>query len=389
LNVCILSPFAVLPPITGARRRVYEIATALRESGTTTTVLHPARSELLGSGVEFVGFAGLETLTSIRDSRMASSFDTYLSSTNLLLHRKLVKILRKQGADILQIEGPWGIFACRAPLALHRIPLVYDAHNVESISVRQSSSVPWMGPYARFAEKRAAEDSNAVFCVSELDKGKMCDLYHLERSKVTVIPNGVRISNYSEDSGKRVKARHGLSEDRKIVLFHGALGWRANARAADVIVESIAPRMKTVDPHVVFLIVGPQASKGLLKRAERKDNVRILGPVSDIADYVCSADVCIAPMEAGSGTKLKILEYLAARRPLVATRVAVEGIGIGNGKHALLANTFDDEFVRLIKIAMTPETSKILSSNAGAFVRQFDWSAIVKKILRVYETIAA
>jgi glycosyltransferase involved in cell wall biosynthesis len=246
-----------------------------------------------------------------------------------------------------------------------------------------------MGPYATFVEKRAAEDSTSVFCVSEVDKKRMCELYHLQPGKVNVVPNGVCISRYRKDSAMQVKLRHSLDKESKIVLFHGALGWRPNAEAAQVIVDSIASEMDTEDSRAVFLIVGPQASRKLLKRAEHRHNVKILGVVDDITEYVCSADVCIAPMKTGSGTKLKILEYLAARKPVVATRKAVEGIGIQNGKQALLADTTGDEFVDLIKTAMTVETSKLLASSAGVFVQQFDWSIVVKKILRVYETIAA
>ena len=56
-----------------------------------------------------------------------------------------------------------------------------------------------------------------------------------------------------------------------------------------------------------------------------------------LVNYTRTADLCIAPIESGSGTRLKIIEYLAAERPVVSTPKGAEGLGLESGTHALIA----------------------------------------------------
>ncbi len=387
VNVCILSPYNILPPITGARRRVYDISRSLSEVGVSVVVLHPGCSEVSESGFKVAGFSGLGSLSITRGLSTSDAFDTYLSSVNPALPGELIRVLKKERIDILQLEGPWSIFPSKLALVTQTPVLIYDAHNVESVSVRDSSSIPWMWPYAALIERDAATSSDAVFCVSELDKARMCHLYDLPSSKVTVVPNGICSATYRRGSERQLRHVHSLDKRRKIILFHGNLGWKPNAQAAQAIVESIAPRFENEYPSVMFLIIGPYPSCRLLEQARRRFNVKILGPVSDIAEYVSSADVCIAPLHTGSGTKFKILEYFAARRPVVATSKAVEGMGIRSGREALVTDGVGDEFILAIRTAMNPDIAQQLGEDGGAYVKQFEWSTIVGKVARTYDSI--
>jgi len=70
-----------------------------------------------------------------------------------------------------------------------------------------------------------------------------------------------------------------------------------------------------------------------------------------VAPYLKRASVCVAPIFSGSGTRLKILEYLAAGRPVVATPKAAEGLAVEHGRHLLLADgtAFAEALVRLAR----------------------------------------
>jgi glycosyltransferase involved in cell wall biosynthesis len=361
---------------------------ALCEAGVSVTLLHAGSSGLVKDNLRVAGFAALENSPLMSRFRWSSALDTYLSTMDPALYRSLMRVLKRAEIDILQIEGPWSIFHSEVVRAFtDRIPLIYDAHNVESMSIRYSSSVPWMWPYATLLEKKAVERSSAVFCVSESDKTRMCDLYGVASAKITVVPNGVRKSRYQVNSGEQIRKRHRLDTGSTIILFHGALGWRANVEAAEAIIESIAPKLEKENPEMLFFIAGHQPPQKLLRQAERSRNVRILGFVPDIEEYICAANVCIAPLKAGSGTRIKILEYFAAGKPVVATRKAVLGMGIQHGREALLTDNTDEEFIGAIRAAAGPELSKNLGLKARAFAEQFDWSIIAKKVAMVYESI--
>jgi len=188
------------------------------------------------------------------------------------------------------------------------------------------------------------------------------------------------------DSGNMIRTRLGISRNSKIVFFHGDLGWRPNAQAAQIIVESIAPSFQR-SPEIMFLIAGSHPSQKILETARSSPNVRILGYVPDIEQYICAAEVCVAPMTTGSGTKLKILEYLAAGKPVVATQKAVEGLEVVNGIHGFVFDNVGEEFIRAIRAAMMPELSQKLGIRAKDFADHFDWSIIGEKIIEAYESL--
>lgn len=387
MNVCILAPFRVLPAIDGASSRVMEISTGLCNAGVSVVLLHAGASKWSQDGLRIVGFTALENI-SIRGFLWSRALDAYLSSVNFALYCTLMRVIKSMKIDILQIEGPWSIFAAQIVRAIGGgLPVVYDSHNVEALANRFSSSAPWMAPFVTLAEKEAAKRSDAVFCVSELDKARMCSLYRLPLSKIFVVPNGVHNSGYRAATGGQIRHRLGLGVDTKIVFFHGSLRWKPNFEAAETIVESLAPSFERDSQETVFLVAGPYPSKRLLTRANQRPNVRVLGYVPNIEEYICAADICIAPMKSGSGTKLKILEYLAAGKPVIATRMAVEGMGIRDGVEALVFDDAGEEFIRAIRDISPSQFSRRLGEKARAFAEPFEWSAITKKITGIYESL--
>src|SRR5208282_4264910 len=158
----------------------------------------------------------------------------------------------------------------------------------------------------------------------------MSRIYNLPTSKIAIVPNGVRTECYQRKSKHRVRQRLGLQKDTKIIFFHGALRWKPNSDAAMSIVESISPFFGANSRSVLFVIAGPHPPEKLVELVRTRSNVKVIGCVPDIAEYICAADVCIVPLKSGSGTRLKILEYLAAGKPVVATRKAVEGLMVRN-----------------------------------------------------------
>ena len=135
-----------------------------------------------------------------------------------------------------------------------------------------------------------------------------------------------------------------------------------------------------------FLIIGKYAPNWLKKKAEAQNNVQILGFVPNIAEYIAVADVCIAPLQRGSGTRLKVLEYLAAGKPIVATYKAVEGLKVINGIHCLLHNDVGEDFVDSINEVINNEKLQSgLSNNALILSKDYDWYTISSILLSKYE----
>jgi glycosyltransferase involved in cell wall biosynthesis len=137
-------------------------------------------------------------------------------------------------------------------------------------------------------------------------------------------------------------------------LFVGALGYWPNWDAAQRFAQSVLPLLRRLDSRWTFAVAG----RGLPLRLERLlkaiPGIEILGELDDLAPAYAHATIVVAPLRAGGGTSLKVLEALAHGRPLVATAIAVRGLALQDGRDFLAAET-DDDFVRqCVRLAADP-----------------------------------
>ena len=100
------------------------------------------------------------------------------------------------------------------------------------------------------------------------------------------------------------------------------------------------------------------------------------------------ADIAINPMMSGSGTNLKMLDYMAAGLPVISTTVGARGINIQNRVHAIICNieAFPDEISHLIE---NPDVSDALSLNGRNLTKdQYDWKKIAGSMITSIEDIS-
>ena len=100
----------------------------------------------------------------------------------------------------------------------------------------------------------------------------------------------------------------------------------------------------------------------------------------DVRPYLELADIIVAPLAAGAGTRLKLLEAFAARRPVVATTKAAEGLAMRDGIELLMR---DDRaaFARaLVELAELPERRHVLAANAHRRACElYGWDALAPR----------
>ncbi len=95
------------------------------------------------------------------------------------------------------------------------------------------------------------------------------------------------------------------------------------------------------------------------------DGVTVTGPVDDMATELVRADVVAVPLREGAGTRIKVLEALAHRIPVVATSVAVEGLAVEPGRHLLVADD-PDAFAAACVTLLRDEPRRRALAEAGA-----------------------
>jgi len=116
------------------------------------------------------------------------------------------------------------------------------------------------------------------------------------------------------------------------------------------------------------------------------DSVVVTGYVEDLRKYLAMCDVFIVPLRAGSGTRLKILEAMAMRKPVVSTSIGTEGIGAVPDRDAIIADTPEEFAEEVIKLLKNKKLRARIGSNGRKLVEtKYTWEPIAKKLSQVYQ----
>ena len=133
------------------------------------------------------------------------------------------------------------------------------------------------------------------------------------------------------------------------VIFIGNFKHPPNVDAAERLRGAIFPRIAEQRPDARLVLVGADPPPSL--RALASDNVLVTGRVDDLTPLLAAAAVVAAPISTGGGMRVKTLEALAAGKALVASSLALEGVELRAGEHALVADddlAFADAVVSLL-----------------------------------------
>jgi glycosyltransferase involved in cell wall biosynthesis len=262
-----------------------------------------------------------------------------------------------------------------APLA-GTIPLVVDMHNVYSRLVARAGDESrgrlrrsYLAAEARLLvrmEQRVAEMAHTVLAVSEEE----AEYFRALGARRTVlVPNGVDCDAFG---GLPLAGRI----DPPTLMYVGSLAWPPNASAARFLATEVLPAVRARVPAARLLIVGRDPLPEVLALAGADTRVEIAANVADVMPYFRRAHVLTVPLQAGGGTRLKILEAFAAGVPVVSTRVGCEGLGAVDGRHLVIAER--DEFVAAtVALLHDPRRARALAEQARVLARQrFDWSIV-------------
>jgi len=150
-------------------------------------------------------------------------------------------------------------------------------------------------------------------------------------------------------------------------LFIGSLGYHPNQDALRWFCDRVLPGLRA-SCRCELIVAGHPGPPALEDFLRRQPGVRFIGRVESAASAYASAHAVIAPLRAGAGTRLKILEAFALGRPVVCTPIGVEGIDIEPGTHCLAAET-PAEFAEACRLlVMDFQRRNKLAADARAFV---------------------
>lgn len=351
--------YEAFPPASGAANVSYDFARFLPGQRILIQAGAQDRRVITADGIEIVSLAGA-----------AESRREKLVRLPGLLSRMLAEIERSS-PDLVILEGAsWALYHLLLVRRLrHNIPqakIIYHSHNVEYL-LRLRRNRRAIAALTRWAEGRLLRCADLCTAVSEVDQDHFARLYGI---KPILLPNAVdaeRFARVSTGEIARMRCKYGL--DRSTLLFSGFYAYPPNREAVDFLVTAVMPALRKRYPSATLALTGGGAPY-------REPWIRNVGSVTygDLPAFVAACGVAVAPIFSGSGTRLKILEAMAAGVPVIATEKAAEGLGLRPHEHFLLAHT-PQEFVGTIGALLEDSMfAKNLRRSASHKVRtQFSW----------------
>jgi glycosyltransferase involved in cell wall biosynthesis len=154
------------------------------------------------------------------------------------------------------------------------------------------------------------------------------------------------------------------------LLFVGSLGYLPNHDAAVLLASEVLPSLRRHTSRSLRLILAGRDPGAELRALARPPEIEVTGPVEDLAPLYAASDVVLAPLRAGGGTRIKILEAFAHRRPVIATPLGAEGIAACDGEHLLLAEGAGELVTACLRLMQDPAFGAGLAARAYALVSQ-------------------
>lgn len=267
---------------------------------------------------------------------------------------------------------------------LGSIPCTLDHHNIEShMLLRRSGKEKSLLKKAyffqegvrleRFEKKVCPRYLGHITC-SDIDSERLRTITPL--SSIKSIPNGVDTSFF---------APKGLVQDKKSLVFVGRMSWYPNIEAALFICNEIMPRLRALCPGIHLRIIGANPPDNIKKFGLDFDDIEVLGFVDEVRDYIEKATVYVCPIMDGGGTKLKILDALAMEKPIVAHKIASEGINVTDGVNILLADKAEEFATRIAQLVESPSERFRLGKAARKLaLEQYEYTTIGKSLSDYY-----
>ena len=393
MRVLYFSPRDCWPVTTGARLRDFHLARQLALKATLTYigfVTGEAKRErlepLANSEVVLIprhpGYAPLNLMRGLLGPTPIS----VLNYTSAAMMAELERLLRDQAFDAIQIEGVH-LFAYVKQIRelAPRARLICDWHNIESeLLERYAENAPSTARrfYARrtTALLRRLEHQLLQLCDAHTvcsDRERRILLKQAPSARIEVAGNGVDVEYFSEKPS-------GESSPRRSLVFVGSMDYHANIDAALYFANEIWPQVRERRPDLEFVVVGSRPTAEVLA-LRNQPGITVTGTVDDIRPYYRSALAVVVPLRVGSGTRLKVLEAMAAGTPVISTTLGAEGLATKDGDNILIADSPAATADHIARLQADSPEWKRLATNAHELVKtQYDWSIIGNTLRRLY-----
>lgn len=408
MRVLFLTYHLPFPPISGGRRREYELLTRLGEKfeihlccvSKTYSQDRAYVEQVRPYCAEVSLFKANDSLKLFPVPRELTAITHRPPPFQVLRHTSLEcaafipQALQEKHYDIAHVEGYYMMQYLSTSIY---IPTLLIEQNIEYLlclqrltaARTQRDKMQHAYNYACTLEWEQYAWQRATMCAVVTKEEQRFMVQTKPEINVMYVPNGVdhcttldHVTLVDAALARHDKAREFL------ILFVGNFAYEPNIDAIQYFVEDIFPRILREVPNVRLFVVGNAPPPTVL--ALRDDpQVVVTGLVRSLEAYLAHADVVVCPLRVGGGIKVKILEALKAGKAIVSTSVGAQGI---ENPHQFMriADDASDFVSQVIRLLLIPHERKRLEEAARDFARRLPtWDEAAEALSSCYEQLGA
>ncbi|MBS1904794.1 MAG: glycosyltransferase [Bacteroidetes bacterium] len=267
------------------------------------------------------------------------------------------------------------------------LPIILREHNFETQIYRRFAANT-KNPIAKLLAKvhahRMLIEETAMIAGHDLtvaitpeDEAQM--RHYVPQAKYRLIPAGVDTAYFAPQPID-------LEEDS--ILWIGGMDWEPNLDAVTFFAKEIFPQIVEHYPKIGFDIVGNGTDRLTDLASGSNGRVRLHGRVPDVRPYLAKAQVLVCPLRVGGGMRLKLLDFFAAAKAVVSTRIGAEGNKGVDGMHILLRDDADSFATAVQGLLADPTLRATIATNARRLaVEEYSWDHIAHEFEQAYRDV--
>ncbi|HZU70436.1 MAG TPA: glycosyltransferase [Ktedonobacteraceae bacterium] len=308
---------------------------------------------------------------------------------SFLLHLFLLPAMQSALDNMLASRHYDAVFFESSHVAGYRLPagikIIIDQHNIEHELLQltyEHEKNPLRQWYNRHeyqlvkpAELQRCAKANLVLVTSERER--LLLQQSLPQQRIEVVRTGIDVETFGEIDAVQVIPHQ--------IVFTGTMNYYPNTNAVIFFAQHCWPIIRQHIPDATWHIVGRNPPPEVCSLAGLP-GVTVTGPVRDIRPYLASSAVAIAPLQIGSGTRVKILEALAMRKAIVSTTVGYQGLVVEPGKHLLVADQPAEFASAVVELLRNPQLRMALGNAGRALVEaEYSWKTACAQLVRILD----
>jgi len=395
-EILFLSPRWPWPLFDGGRIRIYETLRHLAASH-RVTLLAPVRAVDNNADRGPIPRLCSEVFSSVRSDRLPAVATRLASGLvrgiplvqSFFLDKQLAGTVRnltsRRHFDIIHVEYPVMAAYLDAVDPASHPRLILSTHNIESIRFdRETRFSSWdsrrlllVGDQLLFKswEANAIRRFDGVTAVSELERQWIEQ--NSPEAHVELVPNGVD-ADYFDFSPPR---------QSHILTFIGSMDYPPNIDAVLWFSQEVLPALRAEQPDLRFRVVGSRPDARVM-RLKQSPGIEITGQVPDIRPYLKDSLALVVPLRSGGGTRLKILQAMAAGSPVVSTTIGAEGLDVNPNLHFLKADTTEEWVAEIKRLAESGDIAHAIAKAGRQLVEdRYTWAKCLSGLDRLYERV--